>query len=618
MDVDRSLEYVLKRLLVMVVGLLVILTAEFVILRVLPGDPALLATPRVPSIDFEDYETNIETFSKPLYAQYVEFIGDMLTGDFSISYMYDDDVSNFIYHYMWWTLLLFISSIVIALLFGSLLGGLVSKIRAHKNRQIMSFVFLAMLSVPIIASAWVLLYAFSVSGDLLPLGGAMTPGESPELSPAFLWDCLIHAFLPIICISLAALGFFTLISRDGHVAGSGPVGRAPSNRPRFMDALFTALPNIQFLVAGTMCFVVVVEVFFSYRGLGHLFVISIAHMDYFVIQASFFLIAVIVFLSNFVIDLVVTLARPGWKLDSYVDRPSPGPAAGVASSAGPAAVPYVPEERIRFEEAAVSIVRGYLKSPVGLVALIVLVGFVFLAAIGPLVVTDEITSWHLRTPSYLFLTGATGPVVVLAIVGLLASLLGIVVGAVAGLAWPYLDPPLAAAAQGLMAMPMVFLVLLVTYATVGSFGFDNFDTYGLAMKMALIVAAPVALLVCRGLVVSRRRMAAEHGSSRGVPVTVSSLMRSAPAVLSQALSGLKYGLVVAVLTVFICDFTGITHWDSWGAGFELVYSQSMLLTGGGWEYVVPLFVGMSLLVASVFLVLDTLERVVRARFAGLV
>ena len=614
---DKSLAYVLKRLLVLVVGIMVILTAEFVILRVLPGDPSLLAIPRDPMTDPEDVQVALEKFSKPLYAQYGEFIGDMLTGDFSISYVYDRDVSDVIYRDAGFTLILFISSIVIALLFGSLMGRLVSRVRTHVSRQVLSFVPLAMLSVPVFASAWVLLFSFSASVHLFPISGYATPGESLELSFASFWDILTHSVLPIASISLAAIGFFALISRDGHVAGSGPIGCAPSNRPRIMDALFTALPNIQFLVAGTMCFVVIVEVFFIYRGLGYAFVSSIWHMDYFVIQASFFLIAVIVFLSNFVIDLVVTLARPGWKLDSYVDRPSPGPAASAASSAGPA-VPYVPEERIRFEEAAVSIVRGYLKSPVGLVALIVLVGFVFLAAIGPLVVTDEITSWHLRTPSYLFLTGASGPVVVLAIVGLLASLLGIVVGAVAGLAWPYLDPPLAAVAQGLMAMPMVFVVLLVTYATVGSFGFDNFDTYGLAMKMALIVAAPVALLVCRGLAVSRRRMAAEHGSSRGVPVTVSSLMRSAPAVLSQALCGLKYGLVVAVLTVFLCDFTGITHWDSWGAGFELVYNQNMLMTGGGWDYVVPLLLGILLLVSSVFLVLDTLERVVRTRFAGLV
>jgi len=614
---DRSLEYVLKRLVILVVGIMVILTAEFVILRVLPGDPSLLAIPRDPMTDPEDIQAALEKFSKPLYAQYGEFIGDMLTGDFSISYVYDRDVSDLIFRDAGWTLLLFISSIVMALLFGSLMGRLVSRIRTHANRQILSFVPVAMLSVPVVASAWVLLFSFTVSVHLFPLAGYMTMGESPELSLASFWDILTHSVLPIASISLAAIGFFALISRDGHIAGSGPVGCAPSNRPRIMDALFIALPNIQFLVAGTMCFVVIVEVFFSYRGLGYDFVYSIWTMDYFVIQASFFLIAVIVFLSNFVIDFVVTLARPGWKLDSYVDRPPPGPAASAASSAGPA-MPPIPEEQTRYGEAAVSIVRGYLKSPVGLVALIVLVGFVFLAAIGPLVVTDEIMPWHLRTPSYLFLTGASGPVVVLAIVGLLASLLGIVVGAVAGLAWPYLDPPLAALAQGLMAMPMMFVVLLVTYATTGSFGFDSFDTYGLAMKMALIVAAPVALLVCRGLVVSRRRMAAEHGSSRGVPVTVSSLMRSAPAVLSQALSGLKYGLVMAVLTVFLCDFTGITHWDSWGAGLRLVYIQNMLLFGGGWEYVVPLFVGMSLLVASVFLVLDTLERVVRTRFAGLV
>ena len=75
---ERLPRYVLRWLLIALVGVLVILTAEFVLLRVLPDDPALLAVPRAPfeapSELSDEYDEVVNTLDQPLYVQYKEFI----------------------------------------------------------------------------------------------------------------------------------------------------------------------------------------------------------------------------------------------------------------------------------------------------------------------------------------------------------------------------------------------------------------------------------------------------------------------------------------------------------------------------------------------------------------
>ena len=260
---------------------------------------------------------------------------------------------------------------------------------------------------------------------------------------------------------------------------------------------------------------------------------------------------------------------------------------------------------------AAGVMRDYLKSPVGLVSLIVFMGFVVIAIVGPHVASDEISRPYIRTPSYLFLTGATSPVAVSVIAGLVALVVGTLVGMLAGMARPYLDAILAAVTQGVIALPAVAIVTLCIFAGRATL-VDDFARYSLALRLGVLFAAPIAVLVCHGYSIERRRERVRSGVPVGRPLDKGALTGSAKAVLPWALMGLKYGTVMAMMTVFICDALGTSTWGSWGYGIHLAYNFNMMFTGG-LDYVLPMFAGMSLLIASAYLGLDTLERVVRAR-----
>ena len=155
---ERFTRYILRRFLVLVVGVLVILTVEFCLFRVLPDDPVQYAAPQWPS-DLPDdlaepYQDIYDIFEQPLYVQYFEFIGDMLTGDYGFSVMSRSEVSDHIYSTMMRTLILFGVSLSLCLVVGSIAGRAISRIRLHSHRQIWSVGSLALFSLPVVAWQW--------------------------------------------------------------------------------------------------------------------------------------------------------------------------------------------------------------------------------------------------------------------------------------------------------------------------------------------------------------------------------------------------------------------------------------------------------------------------------
>lgn len=117
--------------------------------------------------------------------------------------------------------------------------------------------------------------------------------------------------------------------------------------------------------------------------------------------------------------------------------------------------------------------------------------------------------------------------------------------------------------------------------------------------------ALITLLVCHGFVSSRKRLGPEGRRS---------LVSHAPAVTSWTLSGLKYCMPMAAIAIVLCDFMGLMGLHSWGYSIKLAFNFGMFLRGE-WDYILPPLLGLLFLVGSMFLVLDTLERVVRSRFS---
>lgn len=598
--------YLLRRLLVLAIGILVILTVEFYLFRVLPDDPIRLALgsrpfdPNTASDWHINWRENVtEMFEQPLYVQYFEFIGDMLTGDFGSSAIYQSDLGDYIYSAMWKTLILFGSSLLLCLILAPLAGSALSRVRSYYRRQFLSLVSLALLSVPVLAWQWFMWRYLSLEWRLLPSGGCC-----PLFSSGIHFKYLI---LPLASIILASIGAFILCARDGQTRASSA---ASPNRSTLRDGLFAALPNFQFMVAGSMIFVVSAEWFFSFVGIGWKFLEALYSMDYFALQASFFLLAIMVFITNFALETVVTLIRPGRKLDSCFREDEERQ---TAASENGVRVDRQSSSFSRVVRVLTRVAKDYLRSPVGVVSLAVFIGMVVLAMAGPWLSSDEIGPLGIRpwrSSTDLFLDGATALVAISILAGLLASLTGMALGIVAGFLRPYADEIMLAIMQGLIAIPFVGLFVLLGMARWNPFGVDYLNA---ALACSIPIMALVTLLLFHGFVSSRNRVAAAtEGSSKGVR-----LIHSAPAVASWALSGLKYGIPLTVVTVFVCDFIQLTHFSSWGAAFHeavITYPFASI----EWDYILLPLIGSALLIGSIFLILDTMERIIRTRFSELI
>lgn len=606
---ERLSWYILRRLLVFAIGVLVILTVEFYLFRVLPDDPIRYALPDSGPYDpsvaadwYVDWRGHvIDMFEQPWYVQYFEFIGDMLTGDFGLSLAYRSDIGDNIYSAMWRTLILFGSSLLLCLILAPLAGSALSRVRSYYRRQSLSFVPLVLFSVPVLAWQWFLWRYLSYEWRLLPSGGIAPYGTSGIH--------LEYLIMPLASIVLASLGAFILCAKDGQTRASAAVF---PNRSTRRDGLFAALPSIQFMVAASILFVACAEWWFDYPGLVWYFLNSVYVGDYFPMQAAFFLLAIMVFMVNFAIETVVTLIRPRRKLDLCLredeDRSS-------IASEPRVRVDQLPFSFRRIAGVLIRIARDYLRSPVGVVSLAVFIGIVAMAIAGPWLSSNPAPAWtgpwqSSQLSTDLLLDGATALVAISLTAGSLALLAGMALGAAAGYSRPYADGIVTAIMQGLISIPFIGLFILLRMARWHPFSVDYINA-GLACSIPIM--ALVTLVSFHGFVSSRDRVvAATEGASKGVR-----FIHSCPAIASWALSGLKFGMPLTVVTVFVCDFIRLTNFGSWGCVFGIAVQSSYYETIE-WSYILLPLIGSALLIGSIFLILDTIENITRTHFSRLI
>lgn len=590
--------------MVLAIGVLVILTVEFCLFRVIPDDPIRWALPMPSPIPgpydpwLVDWRENVtDMFEQPLYVQYFEFIGDMLTGDFGSSPVYRSDIGDHLYSAMWMTLVLFGSSLLLCLILAPLVGGALSRVRSYFRRQSVSFVFLALFSIPVLAWQWFMWRYLSFEWRLLP------PGRSAPLDSSGIH--LEYLIMPLASIVLASLGAFILCAKDGQTRASVAVS---PNRSTLRDGLFAAMPNIQFMIAASMIFVVSAEWWFDFPGLGWYFIESVYYMHYFQLQATIFLLAIMVFTVNFAMETVVTLIRPRRKLDLCLREDENQPSAASETSVRVGQPSF---SLGRIAGALIRVAEDYLRSPVGVVSLSVFIGIVVLAVVGPWFSSDEVTPGFFQSREVstdLLLDGATALVEISLLVGLLALPAGMALGAVAGYSRPYADGIVVAIMQGLISIPFIAIYVFLWAIRSSGFGF-----LGVAIAWSVPVVALVTLLSFHGFVSARSRVAAaSNGASKGAK-----LMHYFPAIASWALSGLKYGIPLTIVTVFVCDFIHLTSYDSWGRAFGIAV-QSSYYEPVEWGYILLPLIGSALLIGSIFLILDTIERIIRTRFSGLI
>jgi peptide/nickel transport system permease protein len=318
------------------VTLAVVVTFNFLLFRVLPGDPAKSGM-RDPRLNPAAVEALRERFGldkpvflnleggNPLDTQFTAYLGALSRGDFGTSYAFrDQQVGDMVGQALVNTLWLIVPAEVLAIVFGVGLG-LFAAWRRGKAADVAAVTFsLFMWALPIFFLGIILLVA-GANWFGLPTGGRITIGADYDSFTALAWDVGRHLLLPTLTLGLALLGEYMLIMRSSvlEVFGEDYILTARAKglstyRIIRHHALRNAMLPMVTLVALTLGFTVAgaiqVESVFSWPGLGALTVNAVADRDYPVLQGAFLLLAVAVVVANLAAELVY-----GW-LDPRVSE----------------------------------------------------------------------------------------------------------------------------------------------------------------------------------------------------------------------------------------------------------------------------------------------------------
>lgn len=307
------LKYSLRRLLIIIPTLLGVFTLIFLIVRVIPGDPAASALGDYASKEAVEALRERMGLNEPLLQQYVQFLFNLLRGDFGESLITGESVAKQILFVLPYSLEL----TLFAIIFGTALGipvGIYTALKRNRLADHLGRIFsLTGLSVPAFYLSILLLLVFAVKIRIFPVIGGGDPNN--------LLDRLRHLVLPGFALGLIMTASTTRLTRstilnvlnEDYVRTARAKGlseRVVLFRHVLRSALVPILSIIGIWVVGIIGSSVTTELVFVRPGLGKLLIGAIMQRDYSTVQSIMVVYASIVALVNLLTDLAYGFVDP--------------------------------------------------------------------------------------------------------------------------------------------------------------------------------------------------------------------------------------------------------------------------------------------------------------------
>jgi len=317
-------EYVGKRTLHGVVTIFLAVTLNFILFRIMPGDPtrAVSGDPRV------DTATRLALIAKfgldrPLFEQYFIYLYNLLRGELGISFVQIGRpvIDIILGRKMVNTIILMGSSMFIAFILGIVVGVFAAWRRGTRIDISFIVISLATYSMPVFWFGMLLLLFFSYYINIFPIAGTITPGLVHPNFLAYAKDYLHHLMAPMITLGVSFFGGYFLFMRDTildvFTEDYMLTARAKGLSDRkilFKHAMRNALlpmvslmgVHVTFLISGAT----MTETVFSWDGLGRLIYDSVRNNDYPVLQGIFLFMAVLVVVASILSDVVNAFLDP--------------------------------------------------------------------------------------------------------------------------------------------------------------------------------------------------------------------------------------------------------------------------------------------------------------------
>lgn len=312
--------FVLRRILGAVMLVLITVTLTFIVLHAIPGDPlSRYAEPGINPVDLARMRTTLG-LDRPLYAQYLEWLRRVATGDLGNSILHQRPVRDLVGEAMPRTLLLTALALCVQIGLGIAAGAFAARNRFRRADGIVSTATVLLYSIPPFYLAYLLINWFAVDRAWFPTAGMATPGAIPAGFAAWA-DRARHLVLPVCVLGVAGAAGFARFVRGGLIDALGEdyarTARAKGldeSRILWRHAFRNTLPvlvtvaglSAPFLIGGA----VIVETVFAWPGMGSLMVEAVSARDYPTVLAINVLAAALVIAGNLAADVAMSFIDP--------------------------------------------------------------------------------------------------------------------------------------------------------------------------------------------------------------------------------------------------------------------------------------------------------------------
>ncbi|WP_229738394.1 ABC transporter permease [Isoptericola cucumis] len=330
--------YILVRFLLIIPTVFILVTTVFVLMRA-TGDPITAALGGRLTPDQLAERIHAAGYDRPILVQYWEYLTGIFTGDFGTTISDNRPVIEVLSQYGTATLELATYAVIVALLLGVPFGMVGGYFRDRLPDAVLRILAILAYATPVFFAGLLLKLVFSVWLGWFPVAGRVSTDGEIEMQiagadsgfmlvdafatgdPAVVLDVVSHAVLPAAALGLLTAGVFLRLVRTNMIGtlGADYIDAARSRgvgerrlvtkhawRPALIPIITVAGMQIAMLLVGA----VLTETTFEWRGLGFQLAEYLQARDFVAVQGIVVLMAVVVAVTNFLVDIIAALVDP--------------------------------------------------------------------------------------------------------------------------------------------------------------------------------------------------------------------------------------------------------------------------------------------------------------------
>ncbi len=331
------LRYLIVRFLLIFPTVFILVTMVFIFMRAI-GDPITAALGgKLTAAQLEE-RIHAAGYDRPIIVQYVEYIGQVFTGNFGNTISDNRPVTTLLIQYGAATLELAFYALIVAFIVGIPLGMLAAYFRDKWPDAVLRIFAILCYATPVFFAGLILKLIFAVGLKVLPVAGRADTRTELSLNrldnatgiylidafrvgPAAVGDVLQHAVLPGLALGLLTAGIFLRLVRT-NVIGTLSMDYVNAARSRgvsefrlvrkhaYKPALIPIITVIGLQIAVLLGGAVLTETTFEWKGLGFELAHYLSARDFVAVQGIVMLLAVIVALTNFIVDIIAAIIDP--------------------------------------------------------------------------------------------------------------------------------------------------------------------------------------------------------------------------------------------------------------------------------------------------------------------